>query len=62
MSKILEVKNLNVILGGVKVLDDLSFDVDERDILAIIGPNSAGKTVLFKTLLGLLPYTGEIKW
>lgn len=62
MSKILEVKNLNVVLGGVKVLDDLSFDVDERDILAIIGPNGAGKTVLFKTLLGLLPYTGEIKW
>ena len=62
MSKILEVKNLNVVLGGVKVLDNVSFDVDEGDVIAIIGPNGAGKTVLYKTLLGLLPYAGEIKW
>lgn len=62
MSKILEVKNLNVTLGGVKVLDEVSFEVGEQDVIAIIGPNGAGKTVLFKALLGLLPYEGEIKW
>lgn len=62
MGKILEVKNLDVVLGGVKVLDDLNFEVDQGDVLSIIGPNGAGKTVLFKALLGLLPYSGEIKW
>jgi len=61
-NKILEVKELNVILDDNEILRNLSFIVNQKDVIAIIGPNGAGKTVLFKTLLGLFPYEGEIKW
>jgi len=59
---ILKVKNLNVRLNNEKIIEDLSFEVKEGDVLTILGPNGAGKTVLLKTLLGLLPYKGEIEW
>ena len=63
MSKvILRVKNLNVELENEKIIEDLSFEVKEGEILTILGPNGAGKTVLLRTLLGLLPYKGEIEW
>ncbi len=59
---ILKVENLNVKLGKEEIIKDLSFEVKKGDILTILGPNGAGKTVLLKTLLGILPYQGEIKW
>lgn len=59
---ILSVKNLNVELDGEKIIKNLSFKVERREILTILGPNGAGKSTLFKTLLGLLPYQGEISW
>ncbi len=59
---ILKVKNLNVSLENEEIIKDLSFEVKEGDVLTILGPNGAGKTVLLRTLLGLLPYKGEIKW
>lgn len=43
-------------------LDDISFTVDEGDLLGMIGPNGAGKTTLFNCMLGLLnDYQGTIK-
>jgi len=59
---ILKVKNLNVKLGNEEIIKDLSFEVKEGDVLTVLGPNGAGKTVLLRTLLGVLPYKGEIKW
>ncbi len=59
---ILEVKNLNVSFGEEKVIENLSFQVVRGEILTILGPNGAGKSVLLKTLLGFLPYQGEIVW
>ena len=59
---ILKVKNLNVELDGKDIIKDLSFEVKKGDVLTILGPNGAGKTVLLKTLLGILPYQGEISW
>ena len=59
---VLRVRDLNVELEGEKVINNLSFEVKRGDVLTILGPNGAGKTVLLKTLLGLLPYKGEIEW
>ncbi len=59
---ILEVKNLTVSFNGEKVIDNLSFELKAAENLVIIGPNGAGKTVLLKTLIGMNPYEGEIKW
>lgn len=62
MAKILEVENLNVSFDGFKILENLSFEIEEGETLTIIGPNGSGKTVLLKTLLGLIPYQGKITW
>jgi zinc transport system ATP-binding protein len=62
VSRILEVENLTVELEGESSLENLSFHVDEGEVLTILGPNGAGKTVLLRTLLGLLPYRGKISW
>ena len=62
LETILKVKNLKVELDNEKIIEDLSFEVKEGEILTILGPNGAGKTVLLRTLLGLLPYKGEIEW
>jgi len=59
---ILKVENLNVELGGERIIEDLSFDLKEKELLVILGPNGAGKSTLLKTLLGLIPYQGLIKW
>jgi len=59
---VLEVERLTVRFGRMVVLRDLSFTVQTGDALAIIGPNGSGKTVLFKALIGALPYDGAIRW
>ncbi|MBI4229003.1 MAG: metal ABC transporter ATP-binding protein [Deltaproteobacteria bacterium] len=61
-SEILNVKNLSVTLNGEEILKDLSFNVKRGEVLVILGPNAAGKTTLFKTILGLLPYSGQVEW
>lgn len=59
---LLEVKNFNVTLNGTPILSNLNFNVDEGEFLTILGPNGSGKTVLTKSLLGLLEYKGELIW
>lgn len=59
---VLSVANLRVAFGRQAVIEGLSFDVGPGECLAIIGPNGAGKTVLLKSLLNLVPYSGEIRW
>lgn len=64
MSKetILNVQELSVSFGEQQVLEDINFGVSRGDVLAIIGPNGSGKSVLFRALLGLVAYTGKIRW
>lgn len=59
---ILEVKNLNVFFNNERVLDNLNFNLKEKENLVVVGPNGAGKTVLLKALLGIIPFEGEINW
>lgn len=59
---ILSVKNLSVIKNTNKILNHVSFEINEGDTLAVIGPNGAGKTTLFKAILNLVGYIGEVKW
>jgi zinc transport system ATP-binding protein len=59
---VLRVEHLSIGFGAVRVLDDLSFTVVQGSALAVIGPNGSGKTVLFRALVGALPYEGTIEW
>ena len=51
---LLKVDNLISGYGSVRIVTDVSFDVAEREIVAVIGRNGVGKTTLMKTLVGLI--------
>lgn len=50
---VLKCENLNKSFGKKKILKDVSFTIDEGDILGFIGPNGSGKTTTIKLILGL---------
>ncbi len=57
----LEIKNIDVFYGDVQVVWDVSFNIAEREVVALIGANGAGKSTILKTISGLLrPRKGEI--
>jgi branched-chain amino acid transport system ATP-binding protein len=57
----LGVSGLSHAFGGLRALDDVSFEVAEGERLVILGPNGAGKTTLFNLVTGLLtPTAGRI--
>jgi branched-chain amino acid transport system ATP-binding protein len=58
----LEIDSVTLRFGGVRALEDVSFNVVQGDIHAIIGPNGAGKTSLLNCISGLYrPQVGSIK-
>jgi len=58
-----EVNNLSISFGGLKALNDISFQVQAGEIYAIIGPNGAGKTTLFNCINGIYkPTRGQISF
>jgi branched-chain amino acid transport system ATP-binding protein len=58
---LLEVKDLNVYYGAIHALQGISFNVDEGEIVTLIGANGAGKSTTLKTVSGLLhPRSGQI--
>lgn len=60
-STILAVHHLKKHFGGLKAVDDVSFELTRGQTLGIIGPNGAGKTTLFNMLGGaLVPTDGQI--
>jgi ABC-type multidrug transport system ATPase subunit len=57
----LRVANLTKRYGPVLALDDVSFEVEVGESVALWGPNGAGKTTVLRCLLGLARYSGEIR-
>lgn len=60
MSAILTVRGLDAHIGGQQVVEDVSFDVAEHGVTALLGRNGVGKSSTIKALLGLAERTGEV--
>lgn len=65
LDTLLEVKNLRVNLtlpkGEVKAVRDISFSINSGETLAIVGESGCGKSILCKSIIGILPQNGYIK-
>ena len=57
----LDVENVSVSHNGALAINNITFSVQEGDLLGVVGPNGAGKTTLFRAILGLQSYQGKIK-
>jgi neutral amino acid transport system ATP-binding protein len=55
MSELLAVEGLTKSFGGVRALDDCSFEVTQGSVSALIGPNGSGKTTAFNVITGYQP-------
>src|SRR5436305_6670993 len=61
VARLLAVRDVSVVFGGIVALNGVSFDMHKGKILGLIGPNGAGKTTLFNCLSRLYqPSTGDI--
>ncbi|HFR3691910.1 TPA: ABC transporter ATP-binding protein [Streptococcus suis] len=59
----LEVKNLSVNYGAIEAVKDVSFEVNEGEVVTLIGANGAGKTSILRTISGLVrPSAGSISF
>src|SRR6059058_1464579 len=60
---LLQLQNVSLSFGGLRVVDGLDLHVDEGEIVSVIGPNGAGKTTLFNLITGIYdPETGDIQF
>ena len=60
---LLELTDVTKYFGGLCVLSDVSFKVNEGEIIGLIGPNGAGKTTLFNVITGIYrPNAGAIQF
>jgi len=58
---IFQIKKVSKSFGGVKAVNQVSFQVQEKKIIGLIGPNGAGKTTLFNLITGFLkPDEGQV--
>lgn len=58
---VLKIENLSIAFGGLKAVDNLSFEIKENEVFGLIGPNGAGKTTAFNCITQFYkPNSGEI--
>ena len=56
-----EIKSISANYGSLKVIDDLSIQLNKGEIVSLIGPSGSGKSTLLKLLVGLIkPTQGEV--
>ncbi len=60
---LLEISGLTKRFGGLTAVSDISFSIDQREIVGVFGPNGSGKTTLLSLIAGVLvPSSGTIRW
>jgi branched-chain amino acid transport system ATP-binding protein len=59
---ILECNDLNVYYGGIHALKGITFDVNEGEIVSLIGANGAGKTTSLRAISGIVPFKGSVRF
>ena len=63
MSVIIAINNITMKFGELLANEDVSFNIDEKEIVGLIGPNGAGKTTLFNCITGFYaPFSGKIEY
>jgi ABC-type branched-subunit amino acid transport system ATPase component len=55
---LLSIRNLQKFFGGLKALNGVSLDVEEKTVTGLVGPNGSGKSTLFNVVSGFLPKEG----
>ena len=59
---VISLRDVTFSYGGEPVLENVTFSIDDREAVCVVGPNGGGKTTLVKLILGLLtPARGEIQ-
>ena len=63
MSSVLQVENINVYYGSIHAVKDVSFHVEQGEVVTLIGANGAGKSTTLNTVAGLLrSRTGSVRF
>ncbi len=58
---LLEIRNIDVLYGDFQVIWDVSLEVGDREMVALLGPNGSGKSTILNTISNLVPHrSGEI--
>ena len=57
----LSIENLTVAYGNIKAVDNISLEVNEGEIVTLIGANGAGKSSTLRAISGIVPYSGLIR-
>ncbi len=60
--KMLSIENLTVAYGSIRAVDNISFEVNEGEIVTMIGANGAGKSSTLRAISGAVPYSGMIRY